>query len=492
MLPFLRSAFLVALFMIASFDLSHAQTSSLTVGKPGPSNELYAAPFYSCTRTFYVATTGNDANPGTASSPWQTIQNADTASRQGGDCIMVAPGTYQARVLIQHGGSAPTPTGYVVYRCASLDLCHVLAPGGGHLWGFANTNFVVVDGFEVDGNNALMTDGVADACFGSDAATYGTGKSSHHIWILNNIIHHCNLAGVSFNNKEWYYVIQNTVYHNSWTSGYQGSGISFVVVQCIEAGNSACATGDTYSGGTGTYVPSGMDLTFMAPFHNIVAGNVVYNNRIGADNPVQCGAHTDGNGIIMDTFADQATNTIVFPYQTLVDGNVSYGNGGRGIHVFRSSNVTVANNTVFGNGTDTCINAYVLGDLSQQGGSNDVWINNISQSVKTKPNVACGTYCGNRNSPLVAGDGGGVVDSNNTYSNNLTYGGIGVALFNNDTGYFSCTENKCNTEPMFASEKYKNLALRRISPAIGYSKSQSTIPPATSAGACADGVAQCP
>jgi parallel beta-helix repeat protein len=493
MLPFLRSAFLVALFIIASFGASQAQSSNFVVGKPGPSAALYAAPFYSCTRTFYVATTGNDANPGTEASPWRTIQNADTSARQGGDCILVAPGTYQAQVLIQHGGNAPTPTGYVVYRCASLDLCHVLAPGTGHLWGFGNGgNFVVVDGFEVDGNNALQTDGIADACFGSDAATYGTGKSAHHIWVLNNIIHHCNLAGVSFNNKEWYYVMQNAVYHNSWTSGYQGSGIGFVVVQCIEAGNAACATGATYAGGTGTYVPSGMDLTYMAPFHNIVAGNVVYNNMIGPKNPVQCGAHTDGNGIIMDTFFDMATLSIVYPYQTLVYGNASFANGGRGIHVFRTSNVTVANNTVFGNGTDTCIDAYYLGDLSQQGGSNNVWINNIAQSVRSKPNVACGTFCGNRNAPLVAGDGAGVVDNNNTYSNNLTFAGDGVQLFNNDTGYFSCRNNKCNAEPMFKSEKYYNMALRKISPAIGYNKSLSHIPPAPNAGACAYGTTQCP
>ena len=197
------------------------------------------------------------------------------------------------------------------------------------MWGFAGKgNFVVVDGFEVDGNNALLTDGIADACFGSDAATYGTGNSSHHIWILDNIIHHCNLSGVSFNNKEWYYVQQNLVYHNSWTSGYQGSGISFVVTQCVEAKNPSCASGNTYSGSTGNYVPAGMDLTYMAPFHNVVSGNVVYDNRIASNNLVGCGAHTDGNGIIMDTFVDMSTFSIVYPYQTLLTQNISFSNGG--------------------------------------------------------------------------------------------------------------------------------------------------------------------
>jgi parallel beta-helix repeat protein len=407
---------------------------------------------------------------------------------------MVAPGTYQAQVLIQNGGNAPTPTGYVVYRCAVLDQCHVLAPGPGHLWGFANKgNFVVVDGFEVDGNDALQADGIADACFGSDAATYGTGKSSHHIWIINNVIHHCNLAGVSLNNKEWYYVQQNTVYHNSWTSGYQGSGISLVVVQCIEKQNKACASGATYSGGTGTYVPSGMDLTYMPNFHNVISGNIVYNNMIAANNPVACGAHTDGNGIIMDTFFDMATLSIVYPYQTLVSSNISFSNGGRGVHVFRTSNVTVANNTTFGNGTDTCINAYYLADLSQAGGSNNVWINNIAQSQETPANPACGTYCGNRNTPFVAGNGAGVADENNTYADNVTFGGYGVQLFNNDTSYFSCSSNKCGTNPMMANPISGNFALVSASPVLNYGKLLSYVPTqAAYTGACSSALESCP
>jgi parallel beta-helix repeat protein len=478
----------------ASTSFAIAPKTSTEALKPGPNSALYAKPFYTCSRRFYVATNGKDSNAGTEASPWLTIQHADSSSRKGGDCIIVEPGTYQAGVLIQHGGSSPSPTGYVAYRCAELDKCHVLAASGGHLWGFANAgNFVVVDGFEVDGNNALMTNGIADACFGSDAATYGTGKSSHHIWVINNIIHHCNLAGVSFNNKEWYYVLYNRVYHNSWTSGYQGSGIAFVVPQCIEADNSACATGETYTGGTGSYVPSGMDLTYRPPFHNLVAGNVVYDNMIASTNPVSCGSHTDGNGIIMDTFFDMATNTIAFPFQTLVEGNISYQNGGRGIHVFRSSNIIVANNTVFGNGTDTCINAYYLGDLSQQGGSHDVWINNISQSVLTAANPKCGTYCGNRNVPLLAGNGGDDVDTSDTYANNITFGGDGVKLFNNDTSYFSCSQNKCNTNPLLAGVASLNFALEPTSPAVGYLRGEGYLPEGTSAaGACQMAFTKCP
>src|SRR6516165_8482816 len=380
---------------------SDSPTFQVTVGVevPGPSLTLFNNPWYTCTRNFYVATNGNDSNPGTQALPWLTIQNADTASRTGGDCINVVPGTYQQAVGIVHGGNAPTSTGYVVYRCQTMNACHVLAPSTSTniLWGFAyNGNFVVVDGFELDGNNALLADGAASSCIGTDDNVFGLGGSStqagatsHHIWVLNNIIHHCNLAGVVLNGKEWFYTIHNTVYHNSFTSGSQGSGIGYVVNQCIEAGVTNCYT----SGIAGTpasdysYVPSGNDLAFnppagYAPFHNVVAWNVTYNNRI-TPAATACGNHTDGNGIIIDTFFDGFSNARPFPYQTLVMNNVSYYNGGRGIHVFKASNVTVANNTVFNNNTDTCLSAaaFVLGDLSQAGGSNNSWINNASKSV---------------------------------------------------------------------------------------------------------------
>jgi parallel beta-helix repeat protein len=52
----------------------------------------------------------------------------------------------------------------------------------------------------------------------------------------------------------------------------------------------------------------------------------------------------DGNGIVVDLMGDAPA--------TLIAENVVYQNGGRGIHVFRSSNVWVINNTVYQNVLD--------------------------------------------------------------------------------------------------------------------------------------------
>lgn len=484
-------ALTLILFSLLSVS-APAQEATLagTTEAPGPSQALHAAPFYRCLRNFYVAPSGSNSNPGTEAQPWLTIQRADTSSRLGGDCINVAAGTYRANVLVQHGGSEPTPTGYVVYRCQVLDACRVLAPQEGHLWGFRKDgNFVVVDGFEVDGNEALQPGGIADACLATDDETYGPGNSTHHIWLINNVVHHCNLSGISLAWKEWYYVMHNAVYLNSFTSHWQGSGISLFVIQCIDRSNPSCRSGSTY-------VPSEMDLSFAPPFHNIVSWNDVHENMLSQSSAVPCGSHTDGNGIIMDTFFDGATNKVAYPYRSLVLGNLSYSNGGRGIHVLHSSNITVANNTVYGNGRDNCFKVYALGDLSQQGGSNNVWVNNVSESRLSASNASCGRYCGGRNAPVVEGDNVvGALDVNNTWSNNVTYGGIGVALLKTGAAapYFSCSNNSCDVDPLLVDPASGNFALQPRSPAIGYGKSQDYLRLGlVDAGACASGKATCP
>jgi len=460
---------------------------------PGPSTLLYNQPFYTCQRNFYVATDGNDSNPGTQASPWLTIQNADSSSRQAGDCINVAPGLYVGSILIQHGGNAPTPIGYVAYRCETLDGCHIQATGspdyggGNHLWGFEKGgDFVVVDGFEVDGNSSAVYGGIADACLASDDSTYGSGNAVHHLWLLNNIVHDCTLSGITPAEKEWYYVIHNTVYNNSYTSPYQGSGISFNALECIESDNPSCYAGSTY-------VPWGMDLTYAPPFHNVVSGNNVYSNTLAPNNAAGCpGGRSDGNGIIMDTFYDLATGTILYPYQTLVEGNVAHANGARGIHVFSAANVTVANNTAYGNGTDTCINGFTLADLSEEG-ANDVWLNNVAQSVMTAAVPSCGQYCGDRNVPLAASDNGTPA----TFLHNITYGGIwypinnGVALFGTST--YSCTDNLCNQNPQMVNPAADNFGLQSTSPAIAYSMGEYYLPTTPlDTGACSSSFAACP
>ncbi|MBV8892644.1 MAG: right-handed parallel beta-helix repeat-containing protein [Acidobacteria bacterium] len=59
-------------------------------------------------KTYYVATTGNDSNKGSASSPWRTISHAASAV-QAGDTVIVEDGRYAEAVTSNHSGTSSAP-----------------------------------------------------------------------------------------------------------------------------------------------------------------------------------------------------------------------------------------------------------------------------------------------------------------------------------------------------------------------------------------------
>src|SRR5262245_26084334 len=82
----------------------------------------YPAP-YTCSRNFYVATTGSDSAGCGASqaNACASIQGANNnIALQGGDCVNIAAGTYNTSnpININRGGNASNATGYVVYKGA--------------------------------------------------------------------------------------------------------------------------------------------------------------------------------------------------------------------------------------------------------------------------------------------------------------------------------------------------------------------------------------
>ena len=132
---------------------------------PGPSIDLFQHPYYSCVKNYYVATTGNDANNGTApSSPWRTLQHANNAGRSAGDCVNVAPGTYANGLVVTSGGNLASSTGYVVYRCTEMDACIVTdtSAGGNNasfVWSGSQPmtgSYVIIDGFTMAASSATI------------------------------------------------------------------------------------------------------------------------------------------------------------------------------------------------------------------------------------------------------------------------------------------------------------------------------------------------
>jgi hypothetical protein len=87
-------------------------------------------------RMYYVAVSGNDANPGTSSQPWRTIQKAANMLKAG-DTVQVTSGQYSERVQVTKSGQERAPI-------------HFSVSGKVSMYGFnVSGSYVVVEGFEI-------------------------------------------------------------------------------------------------------------------------------------------------------------------------------------------------------------------------------------------------------------------------------------------------------------------------------------------------------
>ncbi len=327
-------------------------TASSRGGQVNADSQSMAIPMYtptltySCLRNLYVATNGDDNNPGISiNQPYKTINAATTrVDLKAGDCINVLPGVYTESVSLRNGGNSASATGYVVLRSSTPQAAKLVSPANSAdpTVGLGS-NYLVVEGFDVRG---ALGAGL-DACI-------ATGK--HHIAILNNVVHDAGGSGISMCWGDYFHIEGNVSYNNASTNMYQGSGISIYEAQKLD------------------YLPG---------FHITVRNNIAHGNRIAFDcagNGQPSGCHTDGNGIIIDDFHNSQTagNSVNYAPATLVENNLVFNNGGAGIQVYLSDNVTIRNNTAYFNSTDTDNNATWRAEMSNSFGANNLWVHNIA------------------------------------------------------------------------------------------------------------------
>jgi serralysin len=407
-----------------------------------------AAPYYSCVTNWYVdAVKGSNSNPGTSvSAAFRTIGKAtwQNAKLAAGGCVNVAPGTYNEFVWLwnsaNQGGSANSPTGFVVLRSSTPLAAKIVGPStNGYSVVNLPASFAVVDGFDVssgDGGHCI------------DGGYNYTTNHAHHLIVINNHVHNCGGSGISTAGGDYYTIVGNTSNNNAATNGYQTSGISI-----FEPINANALPG---------YTPNALDLSYY--YHNVISNNISYVNvetfscsayGMGA------GCHTDGNGIIMDCF--DCNGVGVYNWQTLIVGNLVYGNGGWGIEVGRSSNVTVANNTSYGNYTDVNNNGTARGELGNAGGSNTIWVNNIAWAVPAAGILSHNVTLSDFGTITISGITYDVTPSNVIWNNDI-YNGAGVSPWGGST--ISTTTN-FNENPGLVSVGSGNFSLLSSSPAQG-------------------------
>ncbi len=513
----------------SSVNNTNSNSTAPGIQVPGPSAALFASPYYQCVQNYYVSNSGNDNNDGTSlASAWATLQHANnslpTGGSAAGSCINVAPGSYNG-VVMSVGGNLASSTGYVVYRCMTMDACTVHATAGinGNAGFFASAatgsaNYVIIDGFDVVGNGATYNVGIEIT--GATGGTTGT-FGSHHNWIFNSIIHGNGQAGIAYANGDYSYAIHNISYDNAHApncdNGAQGSGI---------ADNSALDIGYKYP----NYVPTADDKVNPNPligsfvtgsrwFHKAYEWNVVYNNYVMPCNG-STSSDTDGNNIILDSFSTGNGNVVSYPDQTLIAFNVVYNAGGGGIHIFFSEYATVANNTSYNNHLDPYDSAGGPAIDSNDSYGN-TFINNIAVAIPAASNGSCafGSLPYAKFNNAIVGSPPSTSSAPDVFSNNITmlmggntscWGQWGegaptgeIALWNGDT--YSSTLNQVATNPMWVAvgttstgtestpPSDVNFALQPGSPAIGRGLTETYLPAqSVDLGACSSTLTSCP
>ena len=134
--------------------------------------------------SFYVATTGNDSNPGTQAAPWRTIQHAADTARAG-STVNVRGGIYEELVSINASGNASD--GFITFRSypgetAVVDATHFTPSGRQAVLSIHNQSYVRIEGFEIRNFRTAV-----HRLSPLGISVMGSGS---HIELLKNNVHH--------------------------------------------------------------------------------------------------------------------------------------------------------------------------------------------------------------------------------------------------------------------------------------------------------------
>ncbi len=298
---------------------------------------------------YYVSATGVNTNDGkSTTTPFLTIQKAADLT-VAGDTVFVMNGTYASTsgtvLNITRSGTA---TGYITYKAMPGHSPKITASGNAWNAVSINGSYVVVEGIELEGNNANLTYEGALAAYqaqvagGPARATYNTNaisiggpgaesKRPHHVTIRNCRVHDFPGGGISSIQADYTTIENNLVYNNAWYMVYAGSGISILT-------------------------PFNSDK--LTVYKNVVRNNRCFTNKTTIP-WISLKRLSDGNGIILDVnqhaydnqSGTSSTPDEAYTGRTLVENNLCVNNGGSGIHAFKADHVDIINNTAYQNAT---------------------------------------------------------------------------------------------------------------------------------------------
>jgi hypothetical protein len=275
----------------------------------------------------------------------KTIQAAANLTNPG-DTVFVMNGTYnpisnfnQSIVTITRSGTAGNYITYKAYPGHTPKL-QLLTGLSFQIWRAVaiDANYIVWDGIEIEGTNQSLNyddayqtwqdyeNGIRDwnkiSMYNCGSISIGGGAPAHHVTVKNSKIHDTG-GGIGGFSCDYITIENNLVYNTCWYSMYAGSGISILDPKSIDA---------------------------VTNYKIFIRNNVVHNNKCLIPWE-RINALSDGNGIILDVNVGNGTTTFPYVGRYLVENNVSYNNGGGGVHAYKCAHVDIINNTAYNNGT---------------------------------------------------------------------------------------------------------------------------------------------
>ena len=396
-----------------------------------------------CSQDYYVDDQGSDTNPGTESQPYKTINKA-IASVDAGGTVYVMDGIYTDEsagdpfvsfyedptqqdsagnnYVFSNGENLNNPhvvtinkagnetDGYITVKNYPNHRPKIIFDGQGGIKLGPNANYVIVEGFEVEGPSQSITYNQAimnrrnrvtlkesinqnnnNYSYFSGKGIWGGYDDHHHIIIRNNIVHDTPGSGIRFNDSDYITIENNTIYNTTWWTSSASSAVVFAE----------------------TIAVSDDDNT--TDIKMIVRGNTVYNNwnRIpfymasfpdNAQPPKgnygNAGYSTilDGQGLYV-TRSHSPSDTNPRPGYLgtfLFENNLCVNNGKNGINFDRSnySSAIIRNNTIYFNGVHEIIQDQSEADGNPRHGGQRVAgiISNFVKSVKVVNNIVVTRY----------------------------------------------------------------------------------------------------
>ena len=408
-----------------------------------------------------VNKSGSSGNGLTVATAKKTLQEAANLSLVAGDVVYVKGGTYTVsgtQAIMSINAKSGSASGYITFRNVAGESPKIEFAGYNGIELIGASSYIEINGFEIQGyKGATDTRTIAGAegqyrtsyatCTGvSFADSYNapytgngifvkdndnnvTTDNSHHIRILNCKIHDCGGGGIAISGADYLTIENNEIYRNAWYSVYANSGISIY---------------QPYNFDTGT------------GYKMFIRNNKSYLNDSKIKWQSGC-VFSDGNGIILDDYRNTQNTSAygIYTGKTLVANNITYGNGGSGIHAYSSNNIDIVHNVSYQNGQRTT-------STPPTGGYNDGGIyGNATTNVQIINNI-------------IVGISGRKVNSNTSNTNhviayNSFFGGNAPTL--SGTGIVAASSiNNLTTDPKFINPSIDpsvaDFQLQTSSPAV--------------------------